>query len=127
MFYSGVLRRFNNGQLKQVDPGLEWILCGTLSGGRAPVPKPGMGPPKPTCIEVHRWKPYLFPGYKKDAHPPCNSAPCLEPLQRAFPSSFNSTWHEDGRCWVAGPKGLGLAKRSKNKKRGAAGAAGAVK
>ena len=113
--YNGVFRRFETSQLEKIDAGMELVACGAFAGVKPPPPRSGQigsSVKSPACVEVHRWRPYSQDnGRTAGTRRECDPKTCLMPLERTFPKIFNTTWHDDGRCWVAGPKGLTQTRR----------------
>ena len=107
--HGNVLSRIDDSQLAQLEPGFEMLFCG-IFGRRYNQ----LG--RPVCVESHLIATRIdaggarsIPSQLRTDHR-CDPSTCANPLRRMYSLAFNVTAHEDGRCWVAGPKGLTLAR-----------------
>ena len=103
LIHANVLSRIDETQLGKVEAGFEMLLCGVIYRRWGDTRRP-------TCVESHLLSSRLSEGREQfDLSVPvggCEAEKCQAPLRKLFPLTFNGSLHDDGRCWVPGPKGL---------------------
>ena len=110
LFHGNVLKRLDDPRLEQLEPGFDMLMCGLFG-------KRWADTGRPACVESHLWSTRLDERGReltKAVTPSsslrCEAIRCQQPLRRLYPSAYNASDHDDGRCWAAGPRGLTIQK-----------------
>ena len=106
-FHNNVLNRFEDDRLVQFEPGFELLVCPLVH-------QRNFKNNRPACVEAQLWSTRLTDARELAAEVHqrrCPELRCAGPLRRTFRTSFNTTEHDDDRCWAASPRGLTLHRR----------------
>lgn len=107
LLHGSVLARYDEAQLEKLEPGFEMLFCGLISQRWGDTGRPA-------CIEAQTLFSTRLAERREQVEASllvgrsCDSQGCEAPLRRAYPNAFNTSMHDDGRCWAAGPRGLNL-------------------
>ena len=107
-FHGTVLTRLRDEHLAAVEPGFDQLVCGVVNERYERANRPA-------CVEAFVTSTQL--GDRRDLiaeaaaqQHDCPETTCSSPLRHMFPSTFNTSTHDDGKCWVASARGLQLSR-----------------